>query len=108
MSGIVGRLFREFAITLSAAVVVSAIISLTLTPMMCARLLQPEDKSRHGRLYLLTDRMFQGLLNAYDRSLQWVLRRQALTLAVALLTMVPTIWLYIIIPKGPLPQPDTR
>src|SRR6202795_1593958 len=100
MTGIVGRLFREFAITLSVAVIVSAIVSLTLTPMMCARLLQPEDKSKHGRLYLATDRMFQGLLDAYDRSLQWVLRHQPFTLGVALLTMVATIWLYIIIPKG--------
>ena len=107
MTGIVGRLFREFAITLSAAVAVSAVISLTLTPMMCARLLQPEDKTKHGRLYLLTDRMFQGLLGAYDRSLQWVLRHQALTLGVAGLTLVATIWLYIIIPKGLLPQQDT-
>src|SRR5207244_1982617 len=107
MTGIVGRLFREFAITLSAAVVVSAVISLTLTPMMCARLLQAEDKSKHGRLYLATDRMFQGLLDAYDRSLQWVLGHQPFTLGVALLTMVATIWLYIIIPKGLLPQQDT-
>src|SRR5205823_5393157 len=72
MTGIVGRLFREFAITLSIAVVVSACVSLTLTPMMCARLLKPEDKSKHGRLYLFTDRIIQGMLNAYDRSLQWV------------------------------------
>src|SRR5260221_520600 len=107
MTGIVGRLFREFAITLSAAVVVSAFVSLTLTPMMCARFLQAEDKSKHGRLYLLTDRMFQGLLDAYDRSLQWVLRHQALTLSIALLTMVATVWLYIIVPKGLLPQQDT-
>jgi multidrug efflux pump len=107
MTGIVGRLFREFAITLSAAVAVSAFISLTLTPMMCSRLLKPEDKSKHGRLYLATDRMFQGLLDAYDRSLQWVLRHQAFTLTVALVTMATTIWLYIIIPKGLLPEQDT-
>ena len=107
MTGIVGRLFREFAITLSAAVAVSAVVSLTLTPMMCARLLRPEDKSKHGRLYLFTDRMFQGLLGAYDRSLQWVLRHQALTLGVAGLTLVATVWLYVIIPKGLLPEQDT-
>jgi hydrophobe/amphiphile efflux-1 (HAE1) family protein len=107
MTGIVGRLFREFAITLSAAVVVSAIVSLTLTPMMCARLLKAEDPSKHGRLYRATDRMFQGLLNAYDRSLQWVLRHQPLTLAVAIITMAVTVWLYAIIPKGLLPQQDT-
>ena len=107
MTGIVGRLFREFAITLSAAVAVSAIVSLTLTPMMCARLLKAEDKTKHGRLYLLTDRMFQGMLDAYDRSLQWVLRHQAFTLGVAIVTMVATIWLYVIVPKGLLPQQDT-
>jgi len=107
MTGIVGRLFREFAITLSAAVAVSAFVSLTLTPMMCARLLRPESESKHGRLYLLTDRMFQGLLNGYDRSLQWVLRHQAFTLGVAVVTLVATLWLYVIIPKGLLPPQDT-
>ena len=107
MTGIVGRLFREFAITLSAAVVVSAVVSLTLTPMMCARLLKADDKSKHGRLYLATDRMFQGLLNAYDRSLQWVLRHQAFTLTVAIVTMGATVWLYVVIPKGLLPEQDT-
>ncbi|MCX6905439.1 MAG: multidrug efflux RND transporter permease subunit [Verrucomicrobia bacterium] len=107
MTGIVGRLFREFAITLSAAVAVSAFVSLTLTPMMCARLLKAEDKSKHGRLYLATDRMFQGLLGAYDRSLQWVLRHQPFTLMVAIVTMAATVWLYVIVPKGLLPQQDT-
>jgi multidrug efflux pump len=107
MTGIVGRLFREFAITLSAAVVVSAIVSLTLTPMMCARLLKPEDKSKHGRFYLATDGMFQGLIGAYDRSLQWVLRHQTFTFAVAIVTMVATVWLYVIVPKGLLPEQDT-
>jgi multidrug efflux pump len=107
MTGIVGRLFREFAITLSAAVAVSAFVSLTLTPMMCARLLKPEDKTKHGRLYLLTDRMFQGMLDVYDRSLQWVLRHQAFTLGVAIVTLGATLWLYIIVPKGLLPPQDT-
>jgi hydrophobe/amphiphile efflux-1 (HAE1) family protein len=107
MTGIVGRLFREFAITLSAAVAISALVSLTLTPMMCARLLKAEDKTKHGRLYMLTERMFQGTLDGYDRSLQWVLRHQPFTLGVALVTMVATIWLYIIVPKGLLPPQDT-
>lgn len=107
MTGIVGRLFREFAITLSLAVAVSAFVSLTLTPMMCSRLLKPEYKERHGRLYLLTDRFFQRLLEGYDRSLQWVLRHQPLTLMVAVLTMAATFWLYVIVPKGLLPQQDT-
>jgi hydrophobe/amphiphile efflux-1 (HAE1) family protein len=107
MTGIVGRLFREFAITLSAAVFVSAIISLTLTPMMCARLLQAEDKSKHSRLYLISEALFQAWLRGYDRSLQWVLRHRAFTLGVAIITMVATVWLYALVPKGLLPDQDT-
>jgi hydrophobe/amphiphile efflux-1 (HAE1) family protein len=107
MTGIVGRLFREFAITLSAAVVVSAIVSLTLTPMMCARLLKPEEHGKQGRLHKATDRMFQGLLDAYDKSLQWVLRHQAFTLVVAIVTMAATVLLYVVVPKGLLPEQDT-
>jgi multidrug efflux pump len=107
MTGIVGRLFREFAITLSVAVMVSAIVSLTLTPMMCSRLLQPEDKSRHGRLFLLTERFFKGMLDAYEHGLKWVLRHQPFVLGVAVVTLVATIWLYVLIPKGLLPQQDT-
>ena len=107
MTGIVGRLFREFAITLSIAVMVSAAVSLTLTPMMCARLLRPESEQRHGRLFLATEGFFKGLLNAYERGLKWVLRHQALVLGVALLTLVATVWLYVIVPKGLLPEQDT-
>ncbi len=107
MTGIVGRLFREFAITLSVAVVVSAIVSLTLTPMMCARLLKPENAESHGRFYKATERMFDGMLHWYDVGLKWVLRHQPFTLLVAVVTLVATIWLYIIIPKGLLPQQDT-
>src|SRR5204863_6571453 len=97
MTGIVGRLFREFAITLSVAVAVSAIVSLTLTPMMCARLLRPEAEEKHRPLYHLTDRFFQGMLGAYERGLQWVLRHQPLTLTVAVATLAGTIWLYFIV-----------
>ncbi|HVY71890.1 MAG TPA: multidrug efflux RND transporter permease subunit, partial [Verrucomicrobiae bacterium] len=107
MTGIVGRLFREFAITLSVAVVVSAIVSLTLTPMMCARLLKAEDKSKHGWFYHATEHFFQWMLNAYEAGLKWVLRHQFFTLMVAFATLVATIWLYIIVPKGLLPQQDT-
>ena len=107
MTGIVGRLFREFAITLSVAVVVSAIVSLTLTPMMCARLLKPESAESHGRFYKATERMFDGMLHWYDVGLKWVLRHQPFTLMVAVITLVGTIWLYVIIPKGLLPQQDT-
>ena len=115
MTGIVGRLFREFAITLSAAVVVSAVISLTLTPMMCAYLLKPEetedatgkDKQRHNWFYRATEKFFDGMLAYYESGLKWVLKHQLTTLLVAIATLVGTIWLYILIPKGLLPQQDT-
>ena len=107
MTGIVGRLFREFAITLSVAVAVSAIVSLTLTPMMCSRLLKQEKGKEQGLFYRLTERMFQGMLDWYERGLKWVFKHQPLTLMVAIATLVITIWLYVIIPKGLLPQQDT-
>ena len=107
MTGIVGRLFREFAITLSVAVVVSAFVSLTLTPMMCARLLKAEKDEKHGRFFHVTEEMFTRLLEAYESGLKWVLRHQRLTLMVAVATLVATIWLYVMIPKGLLPQQDT-
>ena len=107
MTGIVGRLFREFAITLSVSVVVSAIVSLTLTPMMCSRLLTAEKDEKHGKFYHATERMFEGMLHWYDVGLKWVLRHQQFTMLVAFATLVATIWLYIIVPKGLLPQQDT-
>ena len=115
MTGIVGRLFREFAMTLSAAVVVSAVISLTLTPMMCAKLLKPEpkedptgkDKQRHNWFYRVTERFFDGMLAWYEGGLKWVLRHQLFTLLVAAATLVATIFLYVVTPKGLLPQQDT-
>jgi multidrug efflux pump len=107
MTGIVGRLFREFAITLSVAVAVSAVVSLTLTPMMCSRLLKQETDEEHGRFYNMTERMFDGMLDWYERGLKWVFAHQFLTLMIAIATLVATIWLYIIIPKGLLPQQDT-
>ena len=107
MEGIIGRLFREFALTLTITVTVSAVISLTLTPMMAARLLRP---ARPGRPFFLV-RWSEGLLNAmlrfYRVSLDGVLRRRVLTLLTALATLVATVWLYIIIPKGFMPQQDT-
>jgi len=107
MTGIVGRLFREFAITLSIAVLVSAIVSLTLTPMMCSRLLEPENKSRRGKWFEATERFFKGMLNAYEYGLKWVLAHQLFVLSVAVVTLVATVWLYLIVPKGLLPQQDT-
>ena len=107
MTGIVGRLFREFAITLSIAVAVSLVVSLTLTPMMCSRLLLAQSEEKRGRFFLLTEKFFTGMLNTYDRALQWVLRHQKFTLAVAAVTLVATVLLYVFVPKGLLPEQDT-
>ncbi|HWK46560.1 MAG TPA: multidrug efflux RND transporter permease subunit [Stellaceae bacterium] len=107
MGGIVGRLFREFAITLSVAIVISGIVSLTLTPMMCAKLLRRDTGEPGGWLFRLTERMFDALLASYDRGLRWVLRRQPLVLAATAATVVLTGVLYAEIPKGFLPQQDT-
>ncbi|WP_298378776.1 multidrug efflux RND transporter permease subunit [Azospirillum sp.] len=107
MSGVVGRLFREFAITLSIAVLVSAVISLTLTPMMCARLLKPNSAEPQNALFRWSERVFDGLLNGYATSLRFVLRHQPTTLAVTIATLAATLWLYDVVPKGFLPQQDT-
>jgi multidrug efflux pump len=107
MGGIVGRLFREFAVTLSIAIAVSLLVSLTTTPMMCARLLKPREPGGHGRLYLASERAFQTVLHLYERTLGWVLRHQPLTLAVTIATMVATAVLYAKVPKGFFPQQDT-
>jgi multidrug efflux pump len=106
MGGIVGRLFREFAVTLAVAILVSMIISLTTTPMMCALLLKPE-KSEHGRLYLLFERLFERLLGAYEYTLRIVLRCQAITLIILFLTIALNGYLFYAIPKGFFPEQDT-
>jgi HAE1 family hydrophobic/amphiphilic exporter-1 len=106
MGGYVGLLFREFAVTVSVALVLSLIISLTLTPMLCARLLKAETGT-HGRFYNALERMFDGLLGLYDRSLKVALRHHFITLMVMLGTIVLTGYLYVIIPKGFFPQQDT-
>ncbi|HTH96995.1 MAG TPA: efflux RND transporter permease subunit [Stellaceae bacterium] len=106
MGGVVGRLFREFAVTLSVTIIVSAFVSLTLTPMMCAKLLKAEP-DKETRFFRWTERMFDHARNAYARGLTWVLDRQATMLILTIVTLIATIWLYIIIPKGFLPQQDT-
>jgi hydrophobe/amphiphile efflux-1 (HAE1) family protein len=106
MSGYVGLLFREFAITVSVALVLSLIISRTLTPMMCAYLLKPES-NEHGRLYRLSERAFDALLHAYEVGLRIALRHRFVTLMVMIGTVVVTGYLYIVIPKGFFPQQDT-
>ena len=108
MTGIVGRLFHEFALTLTIAVVCSAVVSLTLTPMMCGRLIRTQRHGhRPGRLAALIDRLLDGMVGFYHRSLEWVLHRRTLTLLTALATLVATVWLYLVVPKGFLPQQDT-
>ena len=107
MGGVVGRLFREFAITLSASIVISGIVSLFLTPMMCAYLLKPEDNRRRGRIFRASERAFDAMLYIYKAGLNWSLRRQPLMLAFTAVTIVGSIWLYIIIPKGFVPDQDT-
>jgi multidrug efflux pump len=107
MGDIVGRLFREFAVTLSATVLVSAVVSLTLTPMMCARLLRPPDAERESALGRSLARGFDRVIAGYGRSLAWVLRHQGLTLAVFVATLVATVWLAVIVPKGFFPVQDT-
>ena len=107
MGGIVGRLFREFAITLSTAIIVSMIISITTTPMMCAHLLKPHTEEKHGRLYRLSEKFFDGMLSGYRRSLEWVLENPALVLVVLIMVVALNVVFIIKIPKGFFPQQDT-
>jgi hydrophobe/amphiphile efflux-1 (HAE1) family protein len=107
MGGMVGRLFREFAVTLSVAIAISAVVSLTLTPMMAARLLRSRAEERHGRLFLASERFFQGLLDWYAHNLRWVLDHQSLMLAVTGAAALLTVGLYVAVPKGLFPQQDT-
>jgi multidrug efflux pump len=107
MGGIVGRLFREFAVTLSAAILVSLVVSLTTTPMMCARVLRPESEEHPGRLSRFIERMFARMLQGYDRTLQWALAHRHVMIAVFLGTVALNVYLYVIVPKGFMPQQDT-
>jgi hydrophobic/amphiphilic exporter-1 (mainly G- bacteria), HAE1 family len=107
MGGIIGRLFREFAVTLSMTIVVSAVVSLTLTPMMASRFLRPEKETRHGRLFLWSERAFDALLKAYERGLDLVLKYRFITLLVFLGTLALSVYLFVIVPKGFFPQQDT-
>jgi multidrug efflux pump len=107
MGGIVGRLFREFAVTLSTAILVSMVISLTTTPMMCAYLLRDERSKKHGRLYTASEKVFEWMLLGYRHSLHWVLDNSVLTLTVLLLTILLNVAIVFKIPKGFFPQQDT-
>jgi multidrug efflux pump len=108
MGGIIGRQFHEFSVTLSVAILVSAVVSLTLTPMLCSRLLREQKPEQfQGWFYKATESVFKGMLALYSRSLRWVLRHSFLMLLVTAATLCVTIWLYNIVPKGFFPQRDT-
>jgi hydrophobe/amphiphile efflux-1 (HAE1) family protein len=107
MGGIVGRLFREFAVTLSAAIMVSLVVSLTTTPMLCAKFLEAHNKRKHGGIYHLAEKGLDRMTAEYEAGLRWVLRHQTLILIITVLTFALNIYLYILIPKGFFPQQDT-
>jgi hydrophobe/amphiphile efflux-1 (HAE1) family protein len=107
MSGVVGRLLREFAVTVSMAILASIVVSLTLTPMMCARVLKDEHTASHGRIYWAFERGFEAMINFYARGLDWVLRHQRVTMASFVVTLAVTAALFVAIPKGFFPQQDT-
>ena len=108
MGGLIGRVFHEFAVTLSVAIAVSAVISLSLTPMLCGRFLKPEHPDRGGGWFYETmERFFDAMLRGYEQGLKWVLRHQKVTMLVTLATLVATVALYVLVPKGFFPQQDT-
>ena len=106
MGGILGRLLHEFAVTIGAAILVSGFVSLTLTPMLCSRFLRPPGSERHGRLYQITERGFDAMLDYYQRSLSWVMRRRRATMIFSGLLVVATIWMFVVMPKGFIPSED--
>lgn len=106
MGGILGRLFREFAVTISVAILVSGFVSLSLTPMLCSRFLRPPKEQKHNRLYAISERFFDGMLRAYERSLQWVLNHRPATMISSGLLLVVTAYLFLVIPKGFIPSAD--
>ena len=107
MGGILGRLLHEFAVTISVAILVSGVVSLTLTPMLCSRFLRPSRDARHGHLYAVSQRFFDGMRDLYDWSLKGVLRHRLLTMAASLIIVVATAYLLVVMPKGFLPSEDS-
>jgi len=107
MGDVVGRLFREFAVTLAVTILVSAVVSLTLTPMMCAKLLKTRGSDKHGRFYQASERLYQRVIDRYGATLRWVLTHQTATLIVTVATLVFTIALFLFVPKGFFPVQDT-
>jgi HAE1 family hydrophobic/amphiphilic exporter-1 len=107
MGGILGRLLHEFAVVITVAILVSGVVSLTLTPMLCSRFLRPPGKERHGRFYMVLEKFFDALRDGYERSLTWVLKHRFVTLMISILFLPLTFALFFIIPKGFLPTEDT-
>src|SRR5256886_5640119 len=108
MGGILGRLFHEFAVTIGAAILVSGFVSLSLTPLLASRFLRPHGHQRHGRLYKITERFFDGMLAFYERGLRIALRRRAATLGISMLVLAGTVWLFMAVPKGFIPNEDAN
>ena len=106
MPGILGRLFHEFGVTICVAILISGFVSLSLTPMLCSRFLRPPAESQHGRFYAATERAFEALLHGYERSLRWVLRHRAVMFLASLLLLAGTVYLFLHIPKGFIPNED--
>jgi HAE1 family hydrophobic/amphiphilic exporter-1 len=107
MGGILGRLLHEFAVTIISAILVSGLVSLSLTPMLCSRFLRPASEERHGRMYAASERFFAGMLRVYDRTLQVTLKYHATTMLVSAAVLVATVYLFVVTPKGFLPDEDT-
>ncbi len=107
MGGILGRLFKEFAVTICVAILISGVVSITLTPMLCSRFLKPLHHGSRSWFYNITRSFFEGWLHLYDLSLQWVLRYRPLTMVFSAVVLVATVWMFIVIPKGFIPDQDT-
>jgi HAE1 family hydrophobic/amphiphilic exporter-1 len=106
MGGILGRLFSEFAVTIAVAILISGVISLTLTPMLCSRFLKPHAEQPPGRLYEASEKIYDGMLGLYKHSLRWFLEHRGLTLVFLILVMIATVWLFRVVPKGFIPSED--
>jgi HAE1 family hydrophobic/amphiphilic exporter-1 len=107
MGGILGRLFREFSVTICVAILISGVVSVTLTPMLCSRFLRSPEAQKKGWFYRATERFFEGMLRVYERTLQMVLRHRLATMAASFLVLAATLWMFVAIPKGFIPDQDT-
>jgi HAE1 family hydrophobic/amphiphilic exporter-1 len=107
MGGVLGRLFKEFAVTICVAILISGVVSVTLTPMLCSRFLKNEHHGRRSWFYRVTERFFEGMLRVYDHSLRWVLRYRPVTMTVFVIVLGATVWMFQAIPKGFIPDQDT-